>query len=231
MDEGLLAISLRTISRGFFLIYMIVLVRQLLPINLFDLTWIQGLISALINNAAIPLGGLAFLLISALISPKVRTVRLLLFASRWALPAAIGFLLLIPLQGYVSFAAVNRQQAAAIGQSNVVDTQLNNLTQQITAAKTQEDLLASIRGLPPALVERASALPFDQAKREILSRIETEQMNLANRQRSQLTTVRWGAAKEMIGNALAALVLAWVLFKARLSRIGMVFFEPIPFES
>lgn len=231
VNKDRLEICLLNISKSFFLIYFILILRQLLPINIFDLDWIQGVIATLIYNAAIPLGGLAFLMIQSLFTSQPRTRRLLQFATRWVSLAAIGFLLLIPLQGYVVLEGLNRHQATARAEVEAFSSQFNTFTQQITTAATKKDLLAEINSLPRALVARISTLPLEDARQEILAGIEAERTKFKSRQRYQLRAVSWKAAKQMVGNSLAALVLAWVLFNARLLRISKLLFDPYLHES
>jgi hypothetical protein len=230
MDVELLASALRAVAKGFFLIYLIVFLRQLLPLDVTNLAWLQGLITVLINNSAIPLGGFGFLLLATLISPTARTSRLLLFASRLALPAAIGFLLLVPLQAYVAYKALSQVESTADRQAAAATSQLTTLGEQITAATTPEALQGAIKGLPPPVIERAGSLPLPQAREELLAGIEQEETTLRTRKRAQLRSVRWGAAKEAIGNSLAALVLARVLYTGRLRRLREIFFVPFPAE-
>ncbi|QPN55840.1 hypothetical protein I1E95_11840 [Synechococcus sp. CBW1107] len=230
MDVELLVSTLRALAKGFFVIYLIVFLRQLLPLDVTSLGWLQGLITVLINNSAIPLGGFGFLLLAALISPTARTVRLLLFASRWALPAALGFLLLIPLQGYVAYKALAQVESTANRQSAVANDQLATLGKQISAATTPEDLNSAIKDLPPPVIERTGSLPLSQAQEELLAGIEQERTTLRARKSQQMRGVRWSAAKEAIGNSLAALVLARVLYTGRLRRLWVIFSSPFPAE-
>lgn len=230
MDVEVLASILRVVAKGFFWIYLILFLRQLLPLDFGNLAWHQGLVTVLINNSALPLGGFGFLLLIALISPAARTVRLLLLASRWALPAALGFLLLIPLQGYVTYKALAQVESTANRQSAAAYEQLNNLGRQITAAATPEGLQEAIQGLPAPVIERAGSMPLSQAQEELLAGIEQERTAVRTRKGTQLRSVRWSAGKELLGNVLAALVLAWVLYNGRLRRLGLIFFTPFPRE-
>jgi hypothetical protein len=226
-DVEILAGALRAIGRGFFLVYVLLFLQQALPVQLRSLGWIQGLISTLINNAPISLGGLGFLFLACVLSPRIRTVRLLLLASRLALPAAVGFLLLLPLQGYVAFQTLLRFDANAGRQSTEAIRQLDTLRDEIGAVRRPEDLRIVLSRLQAPAVERLQGLPLEQARQQLLEGIDRDEAALRSRQRNERRTMLWAAGKASLTNSLLAVVLARVLLLCRRQRLLDVF-PPMP---
>lgn len=228
LDIEVLASTLRAVAKGFFAIYVVVMLLRAIPIRWGDLAWLQGLISEFILNAAIPLAGFGFLLLAALIAPTPRTVRLLLMASRIALPAAIGFLLLIPTQGYVTVQALQRSESTAAQQGGQAQKNLSSLRDRVEQVRSSEELAQAIAGLPQMLAQRLLALPLPQARKELVAGIDRDAATLRANMMKRQSEIRFGASRDLVRTTLLSLVLARVLYCGRENRIKEVFLRFLP---
>jgi len=91
-----------------FATYAIVVTFDMLPLRLLNPAWIMTIALALSGNIAIPLAALAFLHVAAWMSPMGNSIQArrnyFCGMARWA---TLGFLLLLPLIGYATWAGIN----------------------------------------------------------------------------------------------------------------------------
>lgn len=140
--------SLGLLALVLVLFFALQLLTVLLPFQPLDPAWQWRLSTVLINGAPLPLLALALLLIAGQLDPDdpVLKQRRRLF-SQLAVAAAIGFLLLLPLQ---LSAGLRQQQAAGSAQLQRIASAEQRLTQlrQRTAAATS---VAELNAVPQKL--------------------------------------------------------------------------------
>jgi hypothetical protein len=142
------AVMLSDGALALFAIYALVLVFDILPPRLLDPNWMMNAALSLSGNLVIPLAGLVFLHLAAWMTPMSNSIqaRRNFFASlaRWAM---IGFLLLIPLIGYATWASINSIKIQNQIQLNTAQKTANRLTRAIDAASTPAELQVSLLAL------------------------------------------------------------------------------------
>jgi len=179
-----LALRLWIIAVALVVIFLAAVLNAALPPQLLDPRWLQALIQALLANGFLPLIALLLLQLAVVLHPassKLRRRRDR--CSRLARFAAIGFLLLIPLQiasswGTLNLLASGQQQQRLQGVAMV-----GALRQAVNAATSPQDLEQRLRGLPVALSGPTTpadlALPFPERRRRILEGLDRSEQQLA----------------------------------------------------
>jgi hypothetical protein len=163
-----------------FVAYAAAVLAVLLPPRILDPQWQLRFGSALTDNAALALVGLALLFVAAWLDPDDRRLTARRRAvSQWAVAAALGFLLLVPLQGV---AAWNSFHTAALGRDRLIGEATERLSafrRAIGAATTTADLQARIGALRgPSLTPAQLALPLPELRRQLLEGLERMQARL-----------------------------------------------------
>jgi len=161
-------------------LYFTVVAGNFFPLQPLEPLWQGQVITALVNNATLPLMALAMVQLSVLLDPDdPRLVRRHELFCRLACAAALGFLLLVPLQVH---SELRQQRATVSNQVNRIsqaEKRLANLRLATDQASSSADLGARFRrlnGPPISPADLAEPLPqlrarlaflFDQAQGEI----------------------------------------------------------------
>ena len=151
----------------------------MLPLEILDSRWQVRVISALLGSSSLPLIGVVLMLLANYIdeefSPFGSNVRLI---RRLAGFAAIGFLLLIPLQITAGTRLLNQQSGNEVGQLKV----LQGAADSIRSANNEEDLKNALRKLPgaPNNLNRPLGAPLPQVKAALISRLDPAVKRLQN---------------------------------------------------
>jgi len=155
-------------SYGLFAIFAILVVFQFFPVKLLDPDWLISLAGTLVNVAYIPLSGVMFLHLAAAVAPLQHGVlqqRQLI--SRVVSLAALGYLLLLPLLGYATWAGINRVVTSSRGQAQVINRNADQLLQQVDQASTANELKqAMVRFQGPQIVDQDLTRPIEQLKQD-----------------------------------------------------------------
>jgi hypothetical protein len=130
-----------------FIVFLAILLAAMLPLQILDSRWQVRVISALLGSASLPLMGVVLMMLSNYlddgVSPFGSKIALL---RRLAGFAAIGFLLLIPLQIAAGSRLLNQQSGNEVGQLKV----LQRSADAIRSATNEADLKNALRQLPGA---------------------------------------------------------------------------------
>ena len=150
-------------------LYGTIVLSAALPLRLADPAWQLRLYNAVVNASAFPLVGLALLHLSSDLDPGSETLaRRAGFFARVAVPIALGFLFLIPLQGYLFWQQNSNQVNGAINQLARQERTIASLRQAVQQAGSVADLqrrLAVLQG--PTLGPSEQALSLDQPKAQL----------------------------------------------------------------
>jgi len=203
--------SLCRLALAFVLLFATLVLTSLIPLQLLDPAW-QGRVSrTLLDSASLPLLALALLQIARWLDPVDPLLkRRQRSFSRLAGVAALGFLLLVPLQ--IS-ASLRLQQASGAEQSGRIaqaERQLAGFRQAVQQASSSEALASSLEqlgGPRPAPADLALPLPLLKAQ----ANAALDQVQLAiQRQRDALpASDPLRLLPELIRPCLAALILAF----------------------
>lgn len=180
---------LATLSLVLLVVFVAAVVSAALPPKLVDPSWQLALIAAIITNASLALVGTLLLPLALGFDPINHRLRARWNAfRRWALPAALGFLLLIPLQGYAAWKLQRTVTTALDQQTTQTSKQFFELRQAINSATTHEELQTKLKklfgrnaGLSPAELRMPMAdlrnmlqARADQASNRLMQQIEAQ---------------------------------------------------------
>jgi hypothetical protein len=150
--------------------YVILVAFDTFPIRLLDPTWMMKLALSLSGNVTIPLIALAFLHVSAWMTPMANMIqaRRNFFGSlaRWAM---LGFLLLIPLIGYATFTSIAAIKVQNQTQKNIAKNSAYRLNKLIKSASSPAELQAGLIALGgPSIANELLNQPLPQLKQQSL---------------------------------------------------------------
>ena len=184
----------------------------LFPLRLADRQWQLGVLANLVANGSWILIGLVLLHLACMLQPRNRALsqRLMLWR-RLAALAAVGYLLIVPLQvtlTWLGLDASRNERERVISKS---ETQLKAYRDALMVAPNLTDLkerLGAIPGAPP-LPEQASMLPYSEVREVMLQQLEQAE----SRFRQRVQTLRpapnplelW---RQTARGAIASLMLA-----------------------
>lgn len=202
--------SLGQLALVFALIFGLQLAAVLLPWQPLDASWQWRLGNTLINAAPLPLLALALLQIAVAIDPcdPVLKQRQRLFR-RLAVAAALGFVLLVPLQasaGLRQQSSVNTAQRSRIVGAERRLAALRAATAQATSSSMLNAELLKLQG--PVLGPADLTNPLPLLKAQVNAVFDQAQIQI-NRDRSSLPPVSVVTAlPELLRNGLSCLLLA-----------------------
>ena len=198
---------LQHIGYGLFGLFFAFLFKLLLPVALLQPAWQLQLANALRTTAIFPLLGAVLLLLAQLLCSQSHHLGAqVLWVRRLAFFAAIGFLLLIPLQthaGLKLLGAGNSGELRAMGQ-------VKQVAAEIRAANSEATLKLAISHLPgaPAQIQGTFTKPLDQVRSVVLNQLQP-QIQRADTRLAELRKLRLqGGLQGWITDGLAALALA-----------------------
>ncbi len=159
------------------------------PPKLLDPSWQLGVIAALINNAFLALMSVLLLVLALGFDPTRPMLRDRWNAWRpWIVAASLGFLLLIPLQGFAAWGFHTSVTLVQQEQTSQASQRLTELREAITSATTHEELQAKVQnlfgnnaGLSPAelrtpigLLRNILLARAEQASNQLTQQIEAQ---------------------------------------------------------
>jgi hypothetical protein len=208
------AIMLSDGAIALFAVYVILVFSDTFPPRLLDPTWMMKLALALSVNVPIPLVGLVFLHLSAWLTPMSNMIqaRRNFFASlaRWAM---LGFLLLLPLIGYATYASINAIKIEYNIQKNTARDTTNKLTKFIKSATSPAELqtgLIALKGpfiasellnTPLPVLKQQSSLIVDQAYKSFL-------VSINNQNSAQYLPIQIQTTKALLLSLISAVSIA-----------------------
>lgn len=217
---------LARVSQGLFACYSIIALSTLFPAQFQDFNWQSRLISNLANNAAIPLVGLALLILPQgpkdPLNQQAQKLNAMLLRFRWAaVAAALGFLLLALLQLRVSYAFLQQSDAMHLGQNQRLQQQFLSLRSAIAASEDRQQLARAASLLfPPEKRSSLSALPILRQRTLLLKQLTNNDQRARrdlDRQRGQRQAA---LVVDGLRNILLCLVFSWS-FSAFRPRINL----------
>jgi|LakMenEpi03Aug12_release.lakeMendotaPanAssembly.Ray.scaffolds.fasta_scaffold10931_3 hypothetical protein len=191
-------------------LYATIVLNAALPLRLADPAWQLRLYNAVMNASAFPLVGLALLHLSSDLNPDNETLaRRAGFFAGLAVPIALGFLLLIPLQGYLLW---QQSSSAASGATTQLDRQertLASLRQAVQQAGSVAELQKRFSALQgPTLGPAEQALPLSQLKTQLNVALEQAAQTLRSRRASLPSVDPTSLLLLALRNGFACLALA-----------------------
>lgn len=154
-------------SLVFYAIYIVVVGFDVLPPRLLDPLWILSASSALVNAVSIPLAGVFFTHVAALIAPMSNRIqerrRLISKLVAWA---ALGFVLLLPLLGFATWRGISNVSAANQKQTAGLTRTANKLLAAIEISSSTKELQARMVQLQgPQIRDEDLSQPLELVKK------------------------------------------------------------------
>ena len=224
------AVMLSDGALALFITYLILVAFDALPPRLLDPAWILSLALSFSGNMAIPFAALAFIHVAAWMTPMNNSIqaRRNFFGSiaRWAM---LGFLLLIPLIGYATWAGSNAIKVQNEIQKNNARKANDSLIKLIGVATSPGELQAGLIALngpniPNQLLDQPLPLLKKQALLIVNQSYKSFLLGVKNRGSEQFTPLYVQALKALllsIVGAVASAALSWNPLKQQ-SMLGEI---------
>lgn len=210
LGSVLLPRSLGVVALVLFVLFATVMAGAMWPIQLLEPLWQLKLTAALVNAATFPLLGLALLRLAAFLDPEdpllERRQRL---CSRLAVAAALGFVLLVPLQtaaGLSLSRGINTAQAARI---KGAEGKLSHLRQAVASASGNAELNQKLQNLQgPVLGPADLAQPLPLLKAQVRAVLQQAEQQIERERQQTASQSPWLLLPNLLGQAVACLALA-----------------------
>jgi hypothetical protein len=188
-----MADSLQWLSFALILVFLAQIITALFPIALLQPEWMVRFSGSLRGIASLPLMALGLIMLANMIDDKVMpSSSHLQLLRRIASLAAIGFLLLIPLQSYGAVVGIRSQLQQVQGQLNSL-TAAAELVQQ---ASSESQLRDAIRAIPGA--DGVADQPLGADVKTIKSALLNKLRESTNRLQTQLDDSKTKAIENTI---------------------------------
>lgn len=190
-----------------FLVFATAMLAGVLPPRVLDPAWQLRFAALAVNNGSIPLVGFLLFALAGAIAPADGALRSRRDRVRqWALAAAIGFLLLIPLQGFAAWQAYGTATLQQGRQRQVAERRFTELRQAILTSGSPSELQARfqrLQGPPLSPVDLAQPLP--QLRQQLLSSLDTAQARVRDQLRGPGADRVWLLIQDSLRVILSAL--------------------------
>ena len=182
----------------------------LCPLQLLNPLWQLRLAGSLINGAPFALLGLALLQIAVELGPHdpllQRRQRL---CSQLAVAAALGFLLLVPLQGVAGLQQSRSTTSAQSSRISGAERRLVALRQAVASANSNQEVNQRLQRLQgPVLGPADLAQPLPLLKAQVAAVLDQAALQIARQRQAAPPTNPWRLLPELLRNGIACLALA-----------------------
>jgi hypothetical protein len=181
IDLALVGQRLWFVALALFLYYGAAVLSVALPPLPLDPRWQLPVIAALLGNGPLALIGLALTHLAVVLQPANRRMRhRSKRIGQLAVVAAIGFLLLLPLQVSATWRVFQARANSANRQQLQGQQTITALRQAITAASSNQDLQRRLEALNLPVAGQADLqIPFPQRQQKLLAGLQQSQERLA----------------------------------------------------
>jgi hypothetical protein len=199
------------VALALYLCYGAAVLNAALPLQRLDPRWQETLIAALISNGPLPLIGLALSHLAVVLQPanRLRSKRFRRI-KQLAVVAALGFLLLIPLQVSATWRRVQDSTIKVSLQQQQGQQTISALRQAISAATSHQDLQTRLEKLQLPVAGQADLqVPFPQRQQKLLDGLLQSEMRLNANISSRQPLPLGPLLQSVLRIAPTALALAW----------------------
>lgn len=203
-------------------VYAISVLSHILPPRLLDPLWQLNAASIVLDNATIPLVGIGLCFLATYLDPLNGNLRARsrLF-SRLALPAALGFLLLIPLQGFAGWKAYTTSSGVQASQLQRAYRSLEQLNQAVTTAESAEELQQAVREIGGVSLDGLNAaVPLQQLKARLRETVTVSRARIQQGAKATKPTFLTAVLQQVGRGMLLALAYAVGFSAATTNRRG-----------
>lgn len=214
-----------SMSTALLAVFLAAAILTALPPRLLDSEWQLMVSGALINNGALALLGFLLVTLAVWIDPESRRLNARANAfRRWSTAAALGYLLLAPVQGFATWqvrSSAEQTQSRAIVQA---DRQFTLLREVISSSLSPQELSERIAAAPGGselLPPRDLDQPLPQLRQEWMANVERAEQELKQRSQTPPAIPEGPPARQSLRMALSALAYAYAFaFASGLLRWG-----------
>lgn len=201
---------LARVAIALFVVFVAVVIATSLPPRLLDPAWQLRFTATLINNGTIAVLGLVLIWLATILHPasgRLRARRDQI--SALAAAAAIGYLLLIPLQTYAVWQGVSNANLGQNRQLRTATEKLGQLRKAVKEASSTADLqsrLQALRGptLPPADL----AKPIEVVRPQIIAGLDSAETTVRQRLGGLPPDRIWQVVQESVRVVVSSLAYA-----------------------
>ncbi|MEB3322102.1 MAG: hypothetical protein VKI81_04695 [Synechococcaceae cyanobacterium] len=226
-----MAKALRILGWACFILFPLAVLPNLVPIR-FTTIWLQEQISGVISNAFLPLFGIGFTILAALFNPEDEGNRRLFRWSlrRWTVlvPAALGFLLLVPVQVLVTSRGISEQTRTIDQQLAASNRQSEEVRQAAANARTPDELRQALAPLSERSRAAFLSQPLPEARKNVVRMFEQADKELSQTLRNQRRNLIWDQARRGIRFILLSSTYALTLLAVAQLKLHHVFPVPTP---
>ena len=221
-----LAGVLEALSLALLGLFVAAVVVSAWPAKILDPQWQLGLTADLINNGSLALVGALLTPLALAFQPSSKRLRARRKAfRRWALAAAIGFLLLIPLEMSGAWRYFHSVTTNAENQSSQSARRLSAIRQAIATSTSTKEIQAKLRpllGNNAALTPTQLRTPIKDLRKQLLAGADQAANLLQQRIEAQSTLKPDRLVKETIRISILALLYgaAFAFVAGALPRSG-----------
>ena len=209
-ERRALALLLAIAARALVFVFVVALAVRLFPVQALDPAWQINVCSVLLHQAALPL--LALVLMHAASAVHPSNGRLAAARRRWrglAVAATLGFLLLLPLQGFATWRGLSQGLQQDAARRAAAERRSGAMLQAIQAATTVDDLQARMQRLQgPTLTPADRALPLPQLRRQLEVNLLAARSQLLDQLAGPSPQQQWTLISDGLRLALSSLAFA-----------------------
>jgi len=212
-------------STALLAVFLAAVILPILPPRLLDSEWQLEATGALVNNGVLALLGFLLVTLAVWIDPESRRLNARANAfRRWSTAAALGYLLLAPLQGFATWQV---RTSAASNQTRAIiqaDRQFSLLREVISSSLSPQELSERIAASPGGselLPPRDLNQPLPQLRQEWIASVQRAEQELKQQRRAAPALPPGPPTKQSLRMALSALAYAYAFaFASGLLRWG-----------
>ena len=209
-----------------FVLYLTVVLGSAFPFRLLNPTWQLTMLANLVNTSGFPLVGLGVLHLASELSPDDGNLaRQRRVCAQLAVPVAVGFLLLIPLQSMALWQQSSTFNNSRLAQVGRAERSLSELRQAVGAASSSADLQQRLQALKgPTLGPAEQALPLPVLKAQVRAELQRFERQLGRQQQPPQSNRTWNLIVDTLRNGVPCLALA-----CGFAALGQRRHSPVPF--
>jgi hypothetical protein len=205
-----LALLLAVSARALAFVFVVAVAVRLLPVQALNPAWQMTVCSVLLHQAVLPLVALVMMHAASAVEPA--DGRLASARMRWrglAVTAVLGFLLLLPLQGFATWRGLSQGIQQDATRRADAEKRSGAMLQAIQAATSVDDLQARMQRLQgPTLTPADRALPLPQLRRQLEANLFAARRELIDRHSGPSPGQLWTIVSDGLRLALSFLAYA-----------------------
>ncbi len=202
--------GLSVVALVLFVLFASLVAGALWPLQLLNPLWQLRLAGSLINGAPFALLGLALLQIAVELGPHDPLLKSRQkLCSQLAVAVALGFLLLLPLQGVAGLQQSRSSTSAQSSRISGAERRLVAMRQAVASAASNEEINQRLQRLQgPVLGPADIAQPLTLLKAQVAAVLDQAQLQIARERQATPPANPWHLLPELARNGIACLALA-----------------------